>query len=201
MQQHPVISTTFMKHIGLELQHRNLLEVYTYGFFTTNMWLLNWGEEDMDINEVWLQLLWFSLMPTWINHWQRWRESTNISRLECPLQLYSYMVRGHEIEKVPVVGVEGHDVVDWFAGWQLQCPLISHGHVRQEGQLWKRHKGGDREEDACWITVSEQVQNGAINIFPQRKFSFTNCLLHIHTEEPLKYWELLNVTAVYQEHS
>ena len=47
----------------------------------------------------------------------------------------SYMVRGHEIKVVAVVGVEGHDVMDRLAGWQLQCPLIGQGHVRQEGQL------------------------------------------------------------------
>lgn len=51
------------------------------------------------------------------------------------LQPHSYMVRGHEIKEVAVAGVEGHDVVDRFDSWQLQCPLISQGHVRQEGQL------------------------------------------------------------------
>lgn len=51
------------------------------------------------------------------------------------LQPHSYMVRGHDIKEVSVVGVEGHDVVDCFAGGQLQCPLIGQGHVRQEGQL------------------------------------------------------------------
>ena len=45
------------------------------------------------------------------------------------------MVRGHEIKEVAVVGVEGHDVVDCFAGGQLQSPLTGQGHVRQEGQL------------------------------------------------------------------
>lgn len=51
------------------------------------------------------------------------------------LQPHSYVVRGHEIKEVAVAGVEGHDVVDRFDSWQLQCPLISHGHVRQEGHL------------------------------------------------------------------
>lgn len=54
---------------------------------------------------------------------------------EAAHKLCSYMVRGHEIKEVPVVGVKGHDMVDGLAGWQLQCPLIGHGHVRQQGQL------------------------------------------------------------------
>lgn len=44
-------------------------------------------------------------------------------------------MRSHDIKEVAVTGVEGHDVVDRFAGGQLQCPLIGEGHVRQEGQL------------------------------------------------------------------
>lgn len=63
------------------------------------------------------------------------RESTNVLRPEPRRQPHSYMARGHEIKEVAIVGVEGHDVVDRFAGWQLQCPLIGQGHVRQEGQL------------------------------------------------------------------
>lgn len=45
------------------------------------------------------------------------------------------MVRGHEIKVVAVVGVKGHEVVDRLAGWQLECPLVGQGHVRQKGEL------------------------------------------------------------------
>lgn len=40
------------------------------------------------------------------------------------------MMRGHDIKKVAVVGIEGHDVVYCFVGSQLQHPLIGRGHVR-----------------------------------------------------------------------
>lgn len=79
-------------------------------------------------------------MLTWIN--QRWWESD------------SYMVRGHEIKVVAVVGVEGHDVMDRLAGRQLQCPLIGQGHVRQEGQLW----GGDESRGHRLDRRCRQVQ-------------------------------------------
>lgn len=62
-------------------------------------------------------------------------DQQTVSRQEPRPQPHSYMVRGHEVKEVAVVGVEGHDVVDCFAGWQLQCPLTGQGHVRQEGQL------------------------------------------------------------------
>ncbi len=62
-------------------------------------------------------------------------DQQTVLRLEPRPQPHSYVVRGHEVKEVAVVGVEGHDVVDRFAGWQLQCPLTGQGHVRQEGQL------------------------------------------------------------------
>lgn len=79
-------------------------------------------------------------------------------------QSHTHMVRGHEIKIVAVIGVEGHDVVDRFAGWQLQSPLIGQGHVRQEGQLRKRHQvrghkldcstvGGSEENSACFLKL------------------------------------------------
>lgn len=63
------------------------------------------------------------------------RLAVNIHRLKTRPCLSAYVVRGHDIKKVAVVGVEGHDVVDGFAGWQLRGPLTGQGHVREEGQL------------------------------------------------------------------
>lgn len=57
-------------------------------------------------------------------------------------ETHSYMVRRHEIKEVSVVGVQGHDVVDRLAGWQLQCRLIGQGQVGQEGQLRRRKSRG-----------------------------------------------------------
>lgn len=45
------------------------------------------------------------------------------------------MMRGHDVQVVPVVGVEGHDGVDRLAGWKLERPLVGRGHVGREGQL------------------------------------------------------------------
>lgn len=58
----------------------------------------------------------------------------------------SHVVRSHDVEEVAVVGVEGHDVVDGLAGGQLQRPLVGHGHVRPEGELWRRRQVGTGAE-------------------------------------------------------
>lgn len=101
---------------------------------------LNWGEIQWMWNKVRLLLIWFFSMLVWINQGVEENKQTHWDWSLRP-QTHTYMVRGHEIKVVAVVGVEGHDVVDRFAGWQLQRPLIGQGHVRQEGQLWKRHQG------------------------------------------------------------
>lgn len=162
------ISMTVMKCIGLEMQHRSLLEVCLRHRYVTVQQIGVSNIHQM-WNEFWLRLLWFFFMPAWITQWQKWRESTNILGLELSLQPHSYMVRGHEIKKIPVFGVEGHDVMNGFTGWQLQCPLVSQGHVREEGQLWKKQEG-NRAQNVCWITVLEHMQKGA-TFSHNKKFS------------------------------
>lgn len=45
------------------------------------------------------------------------------------------MVGGHEIKIGPVIGIQGHDVVDRFAGRQLEGPLTGRRHVWSESHL------------------------------------------------------------------
>lgn len=59
-----------------------------------------------------------------------WSHCGYYGHATCCLQVYPYMMRGHDIKKVAVVGIEGHDVVYCFVGSQLQHPLIGCGHVR-----------------------------------------------------------------------
>lgn len=47
----------------------------------------------------------------------------------------THVMGGHDVQVVPVVGVEGHDRVDRLAGRQPQRPLAGRGHVGREGQL------------------------------------------------------------------
>ena len=34
----------------------------------------------------------------------------------------THMMGGHKVKIIPVIGVEGHDVVHWLPSWQLQGP-------------------------------------------------------------------------------
>lgn len=80
---------------------------------------LNWGEGDS------LEAKWGLIVANLVlfhadmnksvteleeNKESRWDWSWHTAR-------YTHMVRGHEVQVVSVVGVEGHDVVDRFAGW------------------------------------------------------------------------------------
>lgn len=73
------------------------------------------------------------------------------------------MVGGHEIKVVAVAGVQGHDVVDRFAGWELQGPLIGQGHIRQEGQLRETH----RSKGHAWLKQSSRFRIGKSIFFSQ----------------------------------
>ena len=102
---------------------------------------------------------------------------TSSSRLEPGLQPHTHMVRGHEVQKVPVVGVEGHDVMDSFTGRQLEGPLIGQGHVRQESQLWSTDT---RAEDRGWsCRIGNRCKTNTFwGKMCTRKSQLSRCLLH-----------------------
>lgn len=106
----------------------------------------------------WLLVLWFLSTPPGINQPGRWGAEDQQTPRLLPR---SYMVGGHEIKVVAVAGVEGHDVVDGFAGGQPQRPLVGQGHVRQEGQLWKS------EPESVWL-VRAHMRNFFFFFFSNR---------------------------------